>query len=1173
MDDVVRYVLRISTINVQSLKSPERVQMLQHILEQGLDAVGVTEVMAPDGFERCVPGFDYSPGQDIPCGVDGSRYKGGVAWYVRSGIKWFPVRGEDHPCLHSIRIVRGQGMEDLYLAVFYCPPSHSAAAREECFAVLSRWTRKWMNHGQLLVVGDFNGEREGAQFVQAVSHDGLVCLNEVSAASVQDRSTLVPAPWSAVHMLPTASTGHVLDCVFVSPALVDDMESFQVWEGQGVGQSVHWPVVVHLKGSPALRSPTAEVEPHWRWNAPESKEDRKLYADISEEAFDAFEASLPVLDDPQAVEQCWTNFQRATLDSAAQSVGGKFVRHRAPSWWSSDLAELCRKKNSLARAAQKCRTRGDVVVGAQLMSEVRALKRHIMKASKEARKLRWRRVCEWLDESSDRVFWKYVRRFRTSPSTMPKCLKNPDGSFASDSDSILAAAAAFWQTTCSEESHCSEHWDEEKWQEMKQRASDILLGDPAECPEISESVVSAAMFKLDPYKASGVDGIMPWMIRFGGASMVRVLCVMFRAMWKLCYIPLDWKRALLVPIFKKGDPSEPSNYRPISLLSVPGKVFSRVINDILYDRLEAEGLLPEEQGGFRRERGCPEMIFSLFSIVECRKRKRLSTHLAFVDVKKAYDTVSRSGLALRLLELGTPSRVVSMVKHWYTGDSACVFMGGLRSDWFDISLGVKQGDISSPILFSCYINPVVKEFDKRPELGVDLGDGKKRVAILLFADDMVLFAENAAMLQEMLKVLSDFVDSVRLRVSTGPDQDKSAVMVYGASQDVLDCSLPFVLCREQLPVVEQYRYLGVMIHNEGSWEPQLSQLRSSVGLRISEMRSAGMHQGGLPVRRGRDLIRAEVNPVLEYASGVWIMSTTQVDKIVALWNKAARSAAGVPPYVSMASIIGDLDLLECLVPHRWMLYRVVMWHRLLSMDEDRIPKRCLRLWEEVQEVRRSTNWLSCVLEDLVKLRLVHEFNVTPQGIANVRALSAEQWLLRVREALLSQRIGPDWYRQVADRPWLDDYAASMRMPRYGFYQIPDTDVIIRKKQSIFQNYLEERNHGLRQFHTVFRAGSLPLQTCAQPHFRCGGELGSVKCFMCGSHQETLQHFVNECPAYSDIKESAGLADGPVDTRSLIRFPDLDVSRTAIKMLFDMWLRRIRTWRRSHPFHQRVQPLL
>jgi hypothetical protein len=397
--------------------------------------------------------------------------------------------------------------------------------------------------------------------------------------------------------------------------------------------------------------------------------------------------------------------------------------------------------------------------------------------------------------------------------------------------------------------------------------------------------------------------------------------------------------------------------------------------------------------------------------------------------------------------------------------------------------------------------------------------------------------------------------------------------VYGASQDVLDCSLTFELCREQLPVVDQYRYLGVMIHNEGSWEPQLSQLRSSVGLRVSEMRSAGMHHGGLPVRRGRDLIRAEVNPVLEYASGVWIMSVAQVDKIVALWNKAVRSAAGVPQYVSMASLIGDLDLLECMVPHRWMLYRVTLWHRLLCMDDDRIPKRCLRLWEGVQDVKRNTNWFSCVVADLVKLRLVKKFNVTPQGIANVRAMSAEQWLLCIREALLSQCIGPDWRSQVSARPWLDDYAASMRMPKYGFYQIPDTNVIIKKKQSIFQNYLEERNPGLRQFHTVFRAGSLPLQTCAQPHFRCGGELGSVKCFMCGSRQETLQHFVNECPAYSDIKDSGGLVHGSVDIRSVIRFPDLDASRTAIKLLFDMWLRRIRTWRRTHPSQARVQPLL
>jgi len=86
---------------------------------------------------------------------------------------------------------------------------------------------------------------------------------------------------------------------------------------------------------------------------------------------------------------------------------------------------------------------------------------------------------------------------------------------------------------------------------------------------------------------------------------------------------------LICPIYKKGDRSDPGNYRPISLLCVAGKVLSRIINDLLYDRMEEEGLIPDEQGGFRKGRGAPEMVFGAYSLVETRRLCGKPTYLVF----------------------------------------------------------------------------------------------------------------------------------------------------------------------------------------------------------------------------------------------------------------------------------------------------------------------------------------------------------------------------------------------------------------------------------------------------------------------------------------------------------------------------------------------------------------
>ena len=115
----------------------------------------------------------------------------------------------------------------------------------------------------------------------------------------------------------------------------------------------------------------------------------------------------------------------------------------------------------------------------------------------------------------------------------------------------------------------------------------------------------------------------------------------------------------------------------------------------------------------------------------------------------------------------------------------------------------------------------------------------------------------------------------------------------------------------------------------------------------------------------------------------------------------------------------------------------------------------------------------------------------------------------------------------------------------------------------------------RRVLTVVKRPLIQRGLLIQSHFRCGGSLGSVKCSMCGIQDETLQHFVNECPVYSDIKERAGFV-GVVDVQSVICLnicsPNRESSRRCVKMLFEMWLERIRVWRHAHPYDKRIQPL-
>src|SRR6185437_13718386 len=155
---------------------------------------------------------------------------------------------------------------------------------------------------------------------------------------------------------------------------------------------------------------------------------------------------------------------------------------------------------------------------------------------------------------------------------------------------------------------------------------------------------------------------------------------------------------------KEGDDREPSNYRGITLLSVVGKVFTQVLQTRLVGWVEKKRLLEQEQGGFRPGIGCTEQTFSLVELVKNRGREK-DTFCCFIDIKKAFDRVFRAGLWQRLASLKIRGKLWRVVRCLYNKVESKVFGGDL---WFELSAGVRQGCILSPLLYAIFIDGLVK---------------------------------------------------------------------------------------------------------------------------------------------------------------------------------------------------------------------------------------------------------------------------------------------------------------------------------------------------------------------------------------------------------------------------------------------------------------------------------
>jgi len=238
-----------------------------------------------------------------------------------------------------------------------------------------------------------------------------------------------------------------------------------------------------------------------------------------------------------------------------------------------------------------------------------------------------------------------------------------------------------------------------------------------EPPTIEE--LSKAVDKLPSGKATGKDGIPAEIIKSGKSSLLVPLHKLLTQCWNKGSVPQDLKDANIITLLKnKGDRHDCNNYRGISLLSIVGKLFARTVLHRLVAL--AERIYPESQCGFRSQRSTVDMIFSVRQLQEKCREQIQPLYLAFIDLTKAFDLVSRDGLFRMLPFIGCPPKLLSIVKSFHDGMRSTVQFDGDFSNDFDVKSGVKQGCVLAPILFGIFFSLLLKHAFKSSTDGIYL---------------------------------------------------------------------------------------------------------------------------------------------------------------------------------------------------------------------------------------------------------------------------------------------------------------------------------------------------------------------------------------------------------------------------------------------------------------------
>ena len=219
-------------------------------------------------------------------------------------------------------------------------------------------------------------------------------------------------------------------------------------------------------------------------------------------------------------------------------------------------------------------------------------------------------------------------------------------------------------------------------------------------PDILECEVKWDLGSITMNKASGGNGILVELFQIMKDDAVKVLHSICQQIWKTQQWPQDWKRSVFIPIPKKGNAKEYSNYHPNVLISHASKILFKILQARLHQNVNRE--LPDVQAGFRKDRGTRFQITNIRWSIEKAREFQKSIQFCFIDYAKAFDCVDHNTLWKILKEMGIPDHLTCLLRNLYEVQEAALRTGQEITDWFQIGKGVCQGYILSPCLFNLY---------------------------------------------------------------------------------------------------------------------------------------------------------------------------------------------------------------------------------------------------------------------------------------------------------------------------------------------------------------------------------------------------------------------------------------------------------------------------------------